>query len=534
MATVSGTSSANSSTNTNQITGLMSTLDVDSLVEAALQHEQSRIDKLNKTITTAEWKTDAYKEVNSLLLDFTNKYLTSTSADNIFLPSSTNAKTAVYTQTSAMNITATSSAQVDQLSILSATVAKKAVVSSDQIKYVEDNGDGSVDALKKKMEEHGFTNLTIEEFATLTGAELKTGDDGNTVSMTINGKEFEFDRTLTLRNMMNKINSDADANVKMIYNEFTQKFDISSKKTGDSATVEISGDNGLFVGGDAPLFSTLSATGSNATVSFDMDGDGVADAERTFDSNSFVVGGISFELMSDTTQKIDVSIKTDVDGIVNKIKNFVNDYNALIDTLNAKISEERYRSFTPLTAKEKKELSESELKEWEQKAKSGLVRNDSTIRNFLSELRSTISEQMSASGLSFAAIGITTGTSYSGTAYKNKGKLEIDETKLRNAIANDPDGVSELFSKTSTATDSTQKFNESGLAYKFNSILSKAQTTITDTIIGKFGREISSAKTRISTLEDFYETKKESLYKRYAALEVALAQMNAQSSWLYN
>ncbi len=59
-----------------------------------------------------------------------------------------------------------------------------------------------------------------------------------------------------------------------------------------------------------------------------------------------------------------------------------------MDELQNKLSEKRYRKFEPLTEEQKKDMKENDIKLWEEKAQSGILRNDSDIQNMLYSLRS--------------------------------------------------------------------------------------------------------------------------------------------------
>ena len=82
-----------------------------------------------------------------------------------------------------------------------------------------------------------------------------------------------------------------------------------------------------------------------------------------------------------------MEVRHDVDAVVDKIKEFVNMYNELVDELNSALREEVYRDFPPLTDEQRAELSDKEIEMWEEKAKSGLLRSDSIVSGILSEMR---------------------------------------------------------------------------------------------------------------------------------------------------
>ncbi|MCP6429385.1 flagellar filament capping protein FliD, partial [Klebsiella pneumoniae] len=71
-----------------------------------------------------------------------------------------------------------------------------------------------------------------------------------------------------------------------------------------------------------------------------------------------------------------VSVKPDNDKTIANVKAFVEAYNTLLSKLNGEVAEARYKNFLPLTSDQKSAMSESDIKAWEEKAKSGLLHND--------------------------------------------------------------------------------------------------------------------------------------------------------------
>lgn len=74
-------------------------------------------------------------------------------------------------------------------------------------------------------------------------------------------------------------------------------------------------------------------------------------------SNSFSISGYSITLKevfdNSATSPITISSSTDIDAMVNKVKEFITTYNELITSLNDKMSEAKYRDFKPLTDAQK-------------------------------------------------------------------------------------------------------------------------------------------------------------------------------------
>lgn len=229
-----------------------------------------------------------------------------------------------------------------------------------------------------------------------------------------------------------------------------------------------------------------------------------------------------------------VEVSRNTDQIVDGIKEFIDGYNKLIKTLNDYISEDAsYRKYAPLTEAQKKEMSEKEIELWEEKAKEGLLRNDSTISAFLSDMRTSLYEKTS-SGYALYDIGIETGE------WESKGQLVLTsdgEAKLRQMLERDPGGVQQMF------TDM-----EDGLAVKLNEIIDKTANVSSGSpgslvelagIKGKatennneLTRRLKDIDERIDALKRTYEKEKARYWRQFNAMEQVIANMNSQSSWL--
>ena len=168
----------------------------------------------------------------------------------------------------------------------------------------------------------------------------------------------------------------------------------------------------------------------------------------------------------------------------------------------------------------------SEITMWEEKAKSGMLRNDSSISSMLSTMRSAFYTAVEGSGLSAADIGLTTG------AYADGGKITIDEGKLRTALQNNPDAVTRMFTAKSTSTDSKTAYAESGLVVRISDAMLKYTSSSTSNTLASLEKQITDSEDMETTLLSRLSEKEASLYKRFSAMESAMASLNSQSSWL--
>lgn len=385
----------------------------------------------------------------------------------------------------------------------------------------------------------GETLETISE--KLVGGAITFDIDGN-FKLTINGTDIIANKTDTLSSLITKVNS-SDANVTMSYSSLSDTFKITSKSTGEgSITLNDNGSNFFTATG-----LTAVDAGKNASVVID----GIAASRAT---NNFTVDGVTYNLLkADVGVEKTISLTRDVDATYNSIKSFVDKYNEVISKLNTAISEKYDRDYQPLTDAQKEAMTEDEITKWETKAKTGLLKNDSILQGIVSDMRQALYESVSGVEGNLSSIGITTG------AYDEKGKLYIDETKLKEAIQNSPDTVMDLFSKESdiayspnlSTADRATRYSENGLINRLYDTIQDSIRTTRDSngnkgsLLEKAGmvgdaseftnyyyKEIESYSDKIETMNDRLADIEERYYAKYTALETAISRMNSQSSYI--
>ena len=497
-----------SSLNTLRVSGLSSGIDTESVVKSMLTSMQLKVDRQNQTTTKLGWKADALREINSMIKSFRESNMSVlNSSNNMMSPSTYNAfSVAMLTSTSAVTVSAGSSASAGSMTINNITqLATSAAVKSSG----------------------AFTGASMNTSTKLADLELKNAlefEDGE-ISFSINGETFTFTEETTLADMMSTINS-SDAGVKMSYSSLTKGFTFAAKSTGSSSKVEIANikgnafaDEGEAAEDSAFGIAAGTVTGQDAKLM-------IEGVEVVRSSNTFTIDGITYTLNAKSSSEINFNVNQDVESTLNKIVSFINSYNNLITKFQDKIEEKTYRAYTPLTDAQKDEMKESEVTMWEEKAKSGMLRNDSSISSMLSTMRSAFYTAVEGSGLSAAEIGLTTGT------YSDGGKITIDQNKLRTALQNNPDAVANMFTAKSTSTDSKTAFAESGLVVRISDALLKYTSSSTSNTLASLEKQITDSEDMESSLLTRLSEKEATLYKRFSAMESALASLNSQSSWL--
>ena len=231
---------------------------------------------------------------------------------------------------------------------------------------------------------------------------------------------------------------------------------------------------------------------------------------------------------------------SDADKIVDAVKAMVDDYNAMVteikeaySTLPLQRSNKQY--YEPLTEEEKEDASESFVKDWEEKAKTGILFGDSDLRTLYSRLTSAVS-MTGEHGAALRAAGIT--INYS----NGLSTLDFNETEFRNALEKDPDKVRDAFvSSTETGAKSNglmqslkqpldQYAKTTGgkgvLVNKAGSVL--APTTLYSNTIQK---ELDNIDTQIDKWQDKMNDQVDYYTSQFSRLEQLIQQMNSQSSY---
>jgi flagellar hook-associated protein 2 len=487
-----------------RMSGLSSGIDTESVVKSMLTYDQSKVDKQFQLKTTMQWRAEALREVNTLLKTFRESNMSGLKQSaNMMSSAAYNAyNVTMLTDTKAVLVTAGAQAVTGSMTINEITgLAEAAAMKSSGIT------DTPISGGQAKLKEIDFAvPLAFDE----TGA----------ISFLINGQRFDFDEDTTLNDMLSTINANAQAGVKISYSSLTEGFNISSKTTGQSSCVTIENIAGnAFGSGSAFGIAEGSISGKNAMLK-------IENIDVEMENNTFSIDGITYTLREKASQPIKFTIERDVEKTVDMVKNFINSYNELIGKLQAKLDEPSYtRSYPPLTDAQRESLSETEQKKWDELSRSGLLRNDRDISSFLDKLRSAFYENVAAAGKSPSALGLTTGL------YSDKGKINIDEDKLRKAIENNPEEVMMLFVSTSSDTDPNVKFQKAGLVTRISDLFISYTSNAAKVTLHNLDEDIRRAEYRLSELEKSLTSKEETLWTRFTAMETAMSKLNSQSSW---
>ncbi|OLO38103.1 hypothetical protein BTR23_11955 [Alkalihalophilus pseudofirmus] len=593
-----------------RITGLASGMDINQIVDDMMRARRMPVDKLIQDRQIKEWQRDAYREVNVKMQEFRN-YINdvfSRSANlNAKTVNSSNSSKVTATARSDAGDTSYTISRVEQLATAASTFSRDEITNTDGNKINQReplySQLGSIEKTEtiKSPENGGTSKLTQQPISEIhsvtvggTAFELdqaastddewvfRNGDSTVTIAkngeMTVEGIDvdtdieinydylpralelttfnsngepvtntFEIDETTTLNQLISNINN-AKMGVNAFFDEQTGRMSLTRTETGNFNDSELFGGDEIGIGGSLAAALHLKNDGNEqggTNAIFTING---LRTERT--SNTFSINNTTFTLKDTITENepsVTINVATDVEKVFDHVTEFINKYNEIIDFINDKLKEERHRDFRPLTEEQRQGMSEREIEMWEEKSKSGMLRNDTVLSSALSQMRMALAESVQGIGglNQLAKIGIVTTSNY-----MDGGKLELNpnrtgadrltgEERLRKAIQEDPEGLYQLF----MAGSSTSPSSEQGLSRRLTSILDTSVRRAIENRAGNefrqnhqftLGREIDSINSRVSDQERRLQQYEDRLWRQFTAMEKAMQQANSQAEMMFS
>lgn len=371
---------------------------------------------------------------------------------------------------------------------------------------------------------NGFPKASIETRGigggyqtTDTLSQILGADPLKEYTLKINDVDFKFFGSASIDSILTKIESDSEA--KASFDSSTGKLIFTSKTKDTGGTVKFGNESG-----QNTLLDLFNQTlGVNAQVT-------INGTKFDKDSNNFTLNGVALTLLTTTPAGESTTITTQTDSAkaIDTIKGFIEDYNSILQLMNKKTSEVKYRTFAPLTDEQKKDMKEADIKAWTEKAQSGLLKNDDILKSMASSMRMIITGSLG----DLDSMGITTGKYFEG------GKLYLNESKLKKAIADNPqrildvlqgpasDPSSGLFDKIAEkANKALEMISEKAGTDRFSASLTgtyKAESFI--------GRTLKGYNSRLEVMQKNLNNAENRYYKQFSAMETAMNKLNAQSS----
>lgn len=524
-------------------------LDVESLVKVGMISQQKKYDRIYKKEVETEWRKEAYANV----YDKTNTFKSRMS--DYRLSSLTKPMTTTSSNTDAVTATANANAGVMAHTVEVTQAATNAYLMTEGGQHVGRTGTPGSTMLKDIAFAGGTRPGGMLDGDTALKFKVSNGTGSAEVTFTA---EEVFTKNLTLNDLANRINNarynasgkKTSLDIRANYDSVSDGFSLANSKTGDSNKIDLTVDttsssasytttllNNLKLGvvsngtiGSAMTLTTsspttisMAAAGTNANVKID------GRDYNNLQDNKLEVGGVTYTFKKPTPvgTPATVNVAQDQDKLVENVKKFVEEYNALLDELNKLYGDKGHKDYGVLTKSQEDGMTKEQVEKWNAKAKEGLLYRDSYVRSIIGDMRdAVINPVKSVPGRysTLSSIGIT--------AKDQKGHLQIDETKLKNAIAAEPDAVYRLISH----DDENDDYGNSGVATRlYNKLggrlkeLERHSGVAADkTDLSELGKLIQNYEKQMSDFKKLMSSFESKLYQKYNAMEEAIARLSTQ------
>lgn len=361
---------------------------------------------------------------------------------------------------------------------------------------------------------------------------------GQTISITVgtglNAKTTQIELTADMK-ISEFVSKLKDSGVGASFDATNQRFFINSTGTGEAKEFKLTASGGalqsLGLDPDAKY-----ANGSTSTRVYAEDAQIVLNgATFTSDTNTFNVNGLSITTQAVTDEPITITTDTDYDGIYNMIKDFITEYNDIMNEMTKLYNADSARKYTMLSDEEKEAMSDDEVEKWEGTIKDSLLRRDKDLNNVMECMKGAINKGYDIGGETLFLVNFGVGTgSYFDTEKAERNALHIygdsddekyadKDNELKAAISKDPEKVIELFAAMSK--DMYDSLHETMGSTDYRSIYKVYDDKRMKTEYDAYTQKIKEEEKKLNAFEDKW-------YKKFSAMEVALSKLQSSQNSL--
>lgn len=482
--------------------GMASGMDTDSIVKDMLRPQQYKIDNQKKQQALLKLKQDAWKDMNKKLFDFHTKYTEKM------------ARSGTYTKG------VTTSSNEDAIAINKDASVPHGTHTFEVTQLAE-----SANAVGVVRGEDGkplTEDVQLKDLGIDVPEKLLLKVNGEEISIKISGNDKVSD-------VAKKLNQELEAKKTGFtarYDEKNGGFFINSKATGGNQSIEFVTENSK----GAEIFNKLGFDTSQPIVGKDAQYSYNGVEGFTSFTNTIEINGIKATIKSANIGPVTITSQQDPDAVYDLIKEFVTEYNNLIDEINLKTSTKPGKNILPLTAEERKDMSESEIELWEERINNSLFYRDPQLTDFADSARRILGQVVD--GKSLASFGIVTGS------WEERGKLHIVGDEDFPLHSDKPNKLKEALNKDQESLEDTIAFfqklgkdlyKDHNDKFRASNELTSAMNFYNDKVMRddmqRFDKEINRMEERLFRLEEMH-------YAKFAAMEKMLNALNNQSAWL--
>ena len=385
---------------------------------------------------------------------------------------------------------------------------------------------------------------------------------GGEISFEINGQTITARDDMRLSDFMALINRTATG-VNMSFDHATGEFMLQSSSPGAANAINFGTDRTNAVSFFGMFEIDVSAAAAAARDPEDIAQNAIVRVNGVLstrpNNNIEIAPGVFVNLDQDTfnpanltpldntaDNDITITVTNNIEPVFDLIMNFVNEYNRMMEALNELVRTARPRSvsgdlFEPLTDEERRGLSEAEIRDWEERARTGMLHRDPTVQRIMRDMRNALMspfEFTDSDGVTrrftLASIGLSTSGNIG-----DGGLLRVDEARLREALENDPEMVTALFTNTGTGVNQ-------GLGDRLDAVFRNATVGANSLIARQAGlagdvvseqtsslhRLLERQNGRIERMLASLQRREEQLFIMFSRMEIAVMQADAQMAQL--
>ena len=534
-----------------RMTGMYSGMDTESIVSQLVKTKSTKVTNLKNEQKKLEWKQTAWQDLNSKIYNMYSKTLS-----NLRLTSAYSKKSTVSSDSTKATVVASEGAVNGTQTLKVNKLAKSGYLTGAKLDGKTSTTTGTDGKDVTKVVNWETTDKLSEIDSNLTGKTISITTGSGTDAKTT---DIEITADMTINDLVAKFK---DAGVNASFDTTNQRFFINSTGTGSAKNFTLTSDDSTALAslGLDPNTTYTDINGSkNSCVKIEGQDAEIVLNGATFvsDSNTFSINGLTINTLGVTDEEISLVTSTDYDGIYNTIKDFLTEYNDLINEMDKLYNADSARKYDMLTNDEKDSMTDDEVEQWEDKIKIALLRKDNSLYNVMNTLTTTMMDgyyennlsdkqkkNMSASEISawykenggkkhyLSDYGIGTLSYFEAQdnehhAYHINGDADDEftstkEDKLKAAIAEDPEGTANFF-----ATLCKTLYSKLDETMSESTEYSSIYKVYNDKQLKKDYKDYT---TKISDAEDELNDYEDRWYNKFSKMEVALSKLQSQTS----
>lgn len=516
-----------------RITGMYSGMDTESIVQQLVAAKQTKVDNLKNEQKKLEWKQTAWQDLNAKIYN-----LYSGTLSKLRLSGNLKTKKTTCSDTTKATVSAGGSAVNGTQTLKIKELAKSGYLTGAKLdtdlKFTSSNKLAGIssDLTGQKISVTAKVTLKAgEQYTDESSGKILTAEGGEEINRTT---EIEFTEDMTISNFVSKLK---EAGVNASFDENNQRFFISSTETGlenEFSIDNVEGGNALALLGldtEATYANGSKASRINAQDAvIELNG-----SEFTSSSNTFTINDLTINVTGKTADDEEILIvtDTDVDGIYETIKDFLTEYNELINEMDKLYNADSARKYTMLSDDEKESMTDDEVETWENTIKGALLRKDTQLSAVMNALTNTMlggyevdGKKMYLSDFGIKTLGYFTAKDNEHHAYHIDGDPDDESTSteddlLKKALREDPNGTADFFA--GLCKNLYESLDKLMATTDYSSIYKVYNDKLLKSEYDDYTDKIKDAEEKLSDYEDKW-------YDKFSAMETALAKLQSNQS----